>query len=271
MKQKISSSFSIVFILVCFLLLTPLISRATEENVAGLDSSGLIPGVIWFSPNSFIEGDVIKIYTLVFNAMENNLSGTVQFYDKDTLLGERGFMVSSNKSKDLSLEWKATLGEHLFYAKIINTEIMEKDGTVSSIFLKNQETKKEKEFITKDLTNDISQSNISNNQDISEGTVESFLRKNTPNFILVPVENFFRIIETWRQKNSDSLFKKIEKIKSESISEGNNGKPTRQIEIFFYNFIFYILSKKLIFYLVTSFLLFIILRFIWKKIFPPKY
>src|SRR3989338_5661631 len=43
-------------------------------------NAGFVPGNIWYSLDPFLEGDKIKIYTLIFNPDPRELSGTVIFF-----------------------------------------------------------------------------------------------------------------------------------------------------------------------------------------------
>jgi len=51
-------------------------------------NAGFVPGNIWYSLDPFLEGDKIKIYTLIFNPDPRELSGTVVFFDNSVFLGK---------------------------------------------------------------------------------------------------------------------------------------------------------------------------------------
>ena len=96
------------------LFLTPL----TFTYGAEIINSGFIPGQIWYSSEELIEGQTVNIHTAIWNGEKNSITAKVEFYDKNVILGTRNIIVASETSKDVSISWKVTAGDHLISASI---------------------------------------------------------------------------------------------------------------------------------------------------------
>src|SRR3989344_3671038 len=113
------------------------------------DNIGFIPDNIWFSKDPPTEGDTVKIYTLVFNNGKNALSGTVEFYDKNVILGKKEFLSPAGGIKDVSVNWEVMAGDHTLSAKILNPNFILSDGKKEPAQLKQNDTGERLVFVPK--------------------------------------------------------------------------------------------------------------------------
>ena len=133
----------------------------------GLDNSGIIPGNIWFSKNPFFAGDVVRIYSALYNSSDATLEGDVGFYDGTVLLGTKRFAVPANGNLvELSYDWKATVGNHSISAKIISVNASQNGGIASPVTLSGDVAKVMLVKVELDSDHD----RLSDTQEIALGT-----------------------------------------------------------------------------------------------------
>ncbi|OGI87484.1 hypothetical protein A2995_01305 [Candidatus Nomurabacteria bacterium RIFCSPLOWO2_01_FULL_33_24] len=240
---------------IIFIFLT-LFSLSRAEGIK--PNVGFIPNNIWYSEGSFEEGDIIKIYTLIFNGGEKTLIGTIEFYDDNTILGEQDFSVVTKEVKDVSIDWEVSVGDHLILARLVDPAIVIGGGKTESLVIKNNETIKDKFFIPKKITETLEVKEVgvstfeAENKDIEKETnnnstveisikkIENFIKEKTPE-VLSPIKLVIGKIDDFRENQE----KKFE---------------NKKIVNFFFKY-------KLLFYGLSIFIILILFRFIWKKIF----
>src|SRR6185436_8374955 len=91
--------------IIFILSLTVLLAAPLQKIFAQSSNAGFAPGNIWYSQDSFQEGDKVRIYTIVFNPDGRQLSGTVIFFDNSVFLGKKDFTVEPKAVKDVFMEW----------------------------------------------------------------------------------------------------------------------------------------------------------------------
>ncbi len=114
-------------ILLVISLFSPQVSRAAESN------AGFIPAPIWFSVDTLSVGITTKVSTLVYNSTSDAISMTVTFYDGDIVLGKKAAIVSAQSSKEFSIDWKVTVGDHAIRAHIENPRKGTAQGSALSL------------------------------------------------------------------------------------------------------------------------------------------
>jgi hypothetical protein len=265
-------------------------------------STGFIPGQIWYSSEEFKEGKTINIYTVVWNGEEKTIDMKVDFYDSNTLLGTRDISISPNSTKQVSISWRITSGSHTIFAKITSSAI---EGSNTSVSLKNSETDRDSFFVPVTIVtssgDEVTSGDIIENQidkasakiidsvpsSVSEpvlnifSSVEEF-RENSSSKINEAKENSKKNIEIFKQENSNNTENKeaslqdVNKKDGDVEKEENNNKlnlnkdsvkkPLEYVKFFLFSFISFIFSNKIVFYLLIIFLIFLIARFIYRKI-----
>lgn len=83
-------------------------------------NAGFVSG-IWYSEYPFFAGDDVRIYTALQNQSGFDITGKIQFFDKDQVLGENEFEVIDGRLIEKWTDWAATAGEHEIYVKLIDT------------------------------------------------------------------------------------------------------------------------------------------------------
>ncbi len=269
------------YFLILFLIFSifPVLDARAEDTNAGFVSSN-----IWYSKDPFTEGEKIKIYTFVFNPSERQLSGTVSFFDKTTLLGKKTFNVASNDVQDVSVDWTVTAGDHTIFAKIENAKFLVSAGKYEEVYLEKSESVKSKNTVSKKIIPQTREEA----KDIEEDTgaissienIQNLIVEKTPDFIAKPVASAVTGLDNFRADSALKSFNKKEEVKKEleslkvqlegGIDENPKSsamKPFKYVALFFLTIFSYILNNQFLFYIILAIIVLMILRFIWRKIF----
>lgn len=264
----------VILLISCLLPVNQL--NAQTENV------GFIPSNIWYSKDPFEEGDKIKIYTVIFNPENKELSGTVSFYDKTTLLGDRKFSAPPNSVKDISINWVVSAGEHKIFAKIENAKFASLGGEYDDVILENSKTEESVRTVNKKIVVE-SDPDKTNNRGFpinQISNIQNLINEGTPDFIAEPLVLGAETVEEFRSDLAESSQDKKEEIKKELDALNNKSasskakvednkilKPWKYVEYFLMALLSFILNNKIIFYSISGISTFLLLRFIWRKIF----
>jgi hypothetical protein len=251
---------------------------------ATAQTGGFIPGEIWYSETQFKQGDSVKIHTAVWNGTDSALSAHVEFYDGETLLGSRDVTVDSQTLKDASITWKVTGGDHQISAKISSSSLTA-NGKKQEVTLSNNSTKENHIFVTPTIK-------ASDGSDLSSGDiVKKEMTKATTAInnvlpsVTKPVTSGLASIDDFRNntalvitKNKEDTQKQIDVLNAKNTKEKASKavpnqkpldatkKPIAYIKLFFLAVLSFVFGNKFIFYALCAVLLFLILRFLYRKI-----
>lgn len=265
---------------------------STQRTFAEVSvTTGIIAGQIWYSQDPLIEGQTVKIHTAVWNGDDKPLVARVEFYDKNVILGTRDIEVQAQSLKDVSVSWKVTAGDHSISAKIISSSVISdgKKQNVTLDWIATQEDRTNVSVVIKkpdgtevksvDLLKDQVEKAGSKLQDIIPPSVTS----NINSFDVLRDTTYTQI-----QENKINAQKEIEtlsatKVKSETktstksntvtpeVSKNLNvidsaQKPLAYLKLFFFSILSFIFGYKIIFYGLLALLVYVILRYFYRKI-----
>jgi hypothetical protein len=268
------------FFLFYFLIVTIFLfssSLALADN-----NSGFIPGQIWYSKETLVEGDSVNIHTAVWNGEKDTISARVEFYDKNVILGSRDVTLSASELKDVSVMWKVTSGDHVISAKIISSTISNKKEKVILSRNETSDDKKYVEIVVKNNTGKvISDTNVLKDQ-VDKASSE--LNNIIPEQVSTSVSGGLNTLDNFREdtykKVSDSKeetqkkldsFKSNEKIATEVVGGKTNiedatEKPITYIRLFLLSFLSFVLGNQIVFYAILVLVIFYLIRFVYRKI-----
>lgn len=238
-------------------------------------NAGFVPGDIWYSKDPFEEGDKIKIYTVLFNPDIRDFTGTVRFFDKNTLLGKKNFKIPPKQIKDISIDWTVTVGKHEIYAEIQNAEYISTSGKTEKITLSATKTEESERTVSKKIVAKESEGEGGENDSPYQAIerLEEFIADKTPDLIANPVVAAATGIEGFRTsvgENSTMQKAKIaEELKNDkpSESEARLNRPMKHIKSFFHTLVSLIFNNAIVFYGLILVILFFIGKFMWRRIF----
>jgi len=286
---------NILIAIVLTLFLMPIFTVFAENPKAGF-----IPENIWYSKDPFQEGDKIKIYTLIFNGDQRELSGTVFFFDKTTFLGNKDFTVQGKGMKDISIDWTVTPGDHVIFGQIQNAKFLMPNNTHQEANLSETKTQESKRSVSKKiLSNDIPEATNSTKPTESTGIVsniQNLIEENTPEIVSKTIDTTTNTLEDFRTEMGTFSSEKKEEVKKEikellaeektntlkgvasndstekskvensvPASQGVFLKPFKYTELFALSLFSTVFNNKYIFYGLIVLIIFFIVRFIIKR------
>ncbi len=267
---------------------------ANTASAGTITATGFIPGQIWYSKDTIIEGDTIKIYTAVWNNASSPLSAKVEFYDQNVLLGVRDVVIQPLQLKEAYVSWKVTAGDHIITAKIISPS-MTVSGKKEPVSIENNFTEASRKFVPVVIKT------INGEPATSKDVIQSQLDKATsslenilPNSVSEPISKNMDVISKWREDtlakvlsaketteaslklpSADVNANKVNTgkatntkvtINDKAPAEDATNKPIAYIKLFFLAVLAFIFGSKIVFYLTIALILFLIGRWIYRKI-----
>jgi len=268
---------SYLFIILSFFVVIPVYAETTTN-------SGFIPGQIWYSKASLVEGDTVNIHTAVWNGEKESFSFKVEFYDKNVILGSREVIVNSLELNDVYVPWKITSGDHVISAKIVSSQVSI-SGKKENVLIDRNITLDDRQFISVVVKNylgePISQSDALKNQ-IEKTSTE--INNILPEKVSTSVSNSFSTIDNLRdktftqidvakketQKELNAMNSEVKKSPSSSNNKSNIEdaikKPITYVKLFLLSLLSFVFGYKIVFYGLVLLILFFILRLIYRKI-----
>jgi len=262
------------FLLILIIVFTIINFSVSAEVIT---NSGFIPGQIWYSKNTLVEGETVNIHTAVWNGEKESLSVKVEFYDKNVVLGSRDVVLSPSELKDISVSWKITSGDHVISAKIISS-LATVLGKKEKVVLDRIATSNDKQFVSVVIKNEQGE------QVSGTETLKNQISDAIPEGVSDYASNTFEKVDNFREKEYTQfsttkedtqkeieLLKNEEKTTTEVLNSKNNiedttKKPITYIKFYLFSLLAFIFGTKIVFYGILVIIVFYILRFIYRKI-----
>jgi hypothetical protein len=189
-------------------------------------------------PASVVEGEEIELMVSFINEEEKSLTGKINFYNKDELLGSRELTLIGGQTGEYILNWTAVLGDHSFVAK---AEQLKLEG--SSVSILGPETE------PKELTIGFKNSGVA--ESLREkggfGAIVAGIMDEVQQFF-VPIINS---LDTWRLSKIDPL--EATKLRVDGDKEGAEGKvkPLLVVHSLILSLLILIVSNKAVFFVLV--------------------
>lgn len=289
-QSNYMKKFFIIFIFIYFVF-------SVHAEAVELGTTGFISGSIWYSKDTLVEGDTVKVYTALWNNSTSPLSAKVEFYDKNVILGTRDIVVPSLKLEETYISWKVTAGDHSISAKIISPSITS-GGKKQVVMIDNSTSSVSKTYVPVVIntiegkpatSSDILKNQIDKATSSLDGILpESISEPVTENVGVVDsfrVDTLKKISETKAEtKNEIDAIKKAEEKASIPVTNSKNTnektvatkgsvgveeateKPIAYLKLIFLSILSFVFGSKIIFYLIIAFILYLILRTVYRKI-----
>ncbi len=127
----------------------PLLLLAEKSSRAGI-----IPNNIWYSEDVFFAGGNIRIYSVLFNNSDLEVSGQAEFNDSSKIICTKSFIIMPNDIVKVWCDWTANYGNEKIGLKIINARAVDSLGKEQKINLVNAESRSSEIFIDMDTDGD---------------------------------------------------------------------------------------------------------------------
>ena len=83
--------------------------------------AGFAPGTLWLSKESAQVGETLTVSTVLYDASDQPISGTLFFLVNGAALTQIPFTENPGESRIFQASWKASAGEHTFTARVTGT------------------------------------------------------------------------------------------------------------------------------------------------------
>ena len=261
-------------------------------------STGFLGGPMWISPEAPSDGQLVNLSALFHNAEPNELTGDVVFYDGDVLLGRKTISISSGGVATATVSFRVGAGDHLFSATIGNL-FESTGGSQSEPFALSPETVQlPKISVSPKAGNELQASVVSSvgeQNDLSPNSpiapvvaqvnkLQGNVIASIPDSIKNPVSTVAENIDTYRAENA-GVFDKATKSSSDTVKSINAlaaaqqkqygkvplsttmvDRPFAYLKLFFFTLMTFLYSHELVFYGTIIFLLYIVGRFIIRRV-----
>jgi len=266
-----------IFILLSFLLFLPGAQLVYAEVSV---SSGFIPEQIWYSKDTLIPGETVKIHTAIWNGGTSSLNASVGFYDKNVILGVRNVVIPASTLMDVSISWKVTGGDHFISARITSSTIT-KNGKKENIVLDHKITPEDHVFVPVVIKKQ--DGSVATSSDLIKSEVDkinSIINDVIPSSLSSPFLSNFNSIDKIRsdtsnkvttlkqdtQKSLNKMGKAVPNSKTPTASVSGVDKPIAYLKLIFLSIASFILNIKIVFYGLLVIIILFILKFIYRKI-----
>jgi len=244
---------------------------------------GFVEGGIAYSQDPFFIGDTIQIHTFIFNSSSEKLSGTIEFFDSNTLIGEREFSIEKGGALPISIDWTVTPGTHEIFASMRAEHTPEDSG--ETITLSNRPK------------TSISEKTAKHKIELNNEDIQSLVEEYIPESVSSITAN----IDSWREEQLEKFTQKGEeekerieanklspatdefdienaisnasedaegiKIKSDIGSKFKSVNFLAGTKSVFYSILAFIFSSSLIFYIVLISLVILVIGILWRSLF----
>lgn len=106
-----------VGLIVSIVLLVPLVTHAQDAV-----NAGFVEG-LWYSEKPIFAGETVRIYAVLRNNTESDLTGTVTFKDGNSVISEKDVSALSGRLIETWADWTPTYGEHTIRAELHDIEL----------------------------------------------------------------------------------------------------------------------------------------------------
>ncbi|MFA5841687.1 MAG: hypothetical protein WC835_01835 [Candidatus Paceibacterota bacterium] len=256
-----------------------------------IENSGFVPGNLWFSRIPAAVGEKVQIYTLVWNGSENDIAGTVSFFDNDTIISKQDFVLAgAGSTKILSAAWTAGDGYHKIYAQITDSEGAPRGSKAVSVSLQYSKTVESENFVSTPAPPATTTSAVASNfvnQKVDYAT--SYLETNLPKPVVGAVAYIADNFESARTDAEVWTGDEIKKLKSGLTGSASEDKknsilsdktaaetdgagfnidgPFKYAALAFLSAGNYIFGNAWLFYGLSLIAVFFVIRFIKRKFF----
>lgn len=213
--------------------------------------SGFTSEFVELNPSSIVEGEQIEISVEFLNNEEKTLTGKINFYNKNELLGSRELNLAAGQSGEFIIEWEASLGSHEFTARAENLKL-----SGSSVSILGPSTEK------KNITVGFKNSNIATQlrEKGGFGTVLAGVWEASVNFFTPMIQT----LDTWRisqieplETNQSRIQKDKENLKEEKV------KPLLVLHSVAIFVALLVVKTKIVFFVfVVAIIVFVLIRII---------
>ncbi len=249
-------------------------------------STGFVGNPIWIYPEFPREGESVTLTALFHNGEVEKLTGTVLFFDNDTLLGKKTLTISPGSVGTAQIVFKMDAGNHVFSATAQGFQEISNTGSTTAYALPLGKAQLPNLFVTKNGSG-TGVDAVGLKASAEAGPVLDKVNQIQDKVISAvpePVASSAESLDAWRASTADDLQKSVvqaqknvddqKKIAADQKKKTGKVSPSTQyvdtpfaiVKLFFTRFFLYIFSHGYLFYITFFGAIYFIARFIFNKI-----
>jgi hypothetical protein len=257
-----------------------------------LATTGFVDSPIWIIPSKPDDTDMVKLSAVFRNEEADSISGTIFFYDNETLLAQKAVTILPGDVRLVSTNFKITAGSHQFSATMSNAATLAGSGKLGVVVVAKATVSLPSQFVPKAVP--ITAQTGGDTVGGSEGLILDEIEKaQTSVLAVIPeptkkaVAETATTIDSWRADNAQSFAKNRDKAqkavdhkvpdtskpsgtvlggaKPAPIMKSDAG-PMEYVKLVVFSALAFLFMYPAVFYFIAAFLIFIIIRFIFRRI-----
>ncbi len=242
-------------------------------------TTGFVNSPIWISPEKPNEGQSVTLSAVFHNAETDTISGSILFYDENTLLSEKPITLRPDEVASVTTSFTISAGAHIFSAKTKNLSQISSTGSLEILTVPVATVELPPQFVPKAI--------VSTNDGGTVGDVTKVLLKQVDkaqNAVLASVPSTTKkkigttasTVDNWRSNTADT-FTSIRDGAKASLDQAKS--PTKKVATkvapkgpftylmyLLFSFLSFLFSSPFIFYLTGLLIVYFILRYLYFKI-----
>ena len=254
-------------------------------------ATGFVDSPLLLSPEAPQDGDTVTLSVLFHNAEADAISGTVLFYDGETLLDKKAVSIDPGEVSIVSTSFTIEAGIHKFSATMSNVDATDSTGKLQVVVIPQATVTLPADLITRKIptaaqangTGDSSESGILSTVDAAQTAVLNAV----PPSAKAAVTSSVSSVDGWRASTGASLTASVaktnasiqaaKKIDAENAAQKPGKKPIAKpktaddgpfsiVKYFVLAGLAYFFSTPLVFYIGGILILYFLFRFIFRRI-----
>lgn len=253
-----------------FLALILLFSNSVFGAV--LTSSGFSSSSLLISNTTPNSGETIKVSAPVYNQSTGVIYGNVRFYVDGQKINEKPITIKQNEFSGVNFDFKVTKGSHNLQVKLEDTFIQEPKSSKVVTILKNRElssiinvqgVKDETPFTEDGILKEYTL--VNETQKVEQNTTIDSYRQDFLSSSQIKIENIRKDIKQNIETNKQYEARLNELRETVPRSDGTLLTPLQYVYAWILSAVSYILGNVYLFYSLIGLIIFIIIRFIFKR------
>jgi len=230
-------------------------------TVAFAASTGFVQDMVAIVDTSVTEGEITQLTIDFINQEEGELTGKIQFYNRNELLGSRDLKLASMETQTFSIDWEASFGQHSFVAKAENLKL---SGTSVTILGHSSESR---EIV-------IGFKNSSVAESLRDKGGFSAIVAGVIDELYDFVRPFAQTLNTWRIGTINPLEDTQRRIDFDKNEAEGKIKPILVVHGLLLSLVLFVVSHQIVFFSIVSILLILVVKKLFsliRRIFRRNY
>ena len=173
-------------------------------------TTGFVNSPIWISPDKPSEGQSVTLSAVFHNAEAETISGSILFYDENTLLAEKPITLRPDEVSTITTSFTISAGAHIFSAKTKNLSQVTSTGSLEILTVPVTTVELPPQFIPKSI---VSTNNGNGVGDVTQVIMRQVDKAQSAVLASVPpttkkqISTTANTVDNWRSDTADTFTK----------------------------------------------------------------